>query len=154
MEVVSLLAGEPFTDRPRCVDPAVSAYLRALNDLLGHADRQRLAPYAPRCVDTRAGRALTRRRRGLCLAFAGARSPLLARVRIAVLIGVVPALRLTDGAGELAARAAVAERDVDAALGLLEALLAEGGHGAPLSPAPPPPGSEAPPLPDPVAVGA
>ena len=138
MELTSQLARERFTDRPRCVDPVVGAYLRTFNDRVGHRARQALVPYAPRCVGTRGVREVTRARRDLCLAFAGVRvvgrgaagralARLGARARIAVWIGVRPALRLCDGAGELAARSAVAARDVDAGFGLLDALLAEGG---------------------------
>ena len=54
MELASMLAGERFTDKPRCVDPVLAAFLRAFNDRLDHFDRQRLLPYASRAVGTRA----------------------------------------------------------------------------------------------------
>jgi len=139
MELASMIADERFTDRPRCVDPAIGAYLRAFNDRLGHADRQRLVPYAPRCVGTvRDGRRVRRARRDLCLEFAGvrvlgrgwaARRLALAatRFRVAVLIGVRPAMSSCAAGGELAARAAFdRRRDEAGGFGLLDALLAEG----------------------------
>jgi hypothetical protein len=138
MEVASMLAGERFSDRPRCVDPVLAAYLRAFNDRLGHADRQSLFPFAALAVGTRAGRAAARRRRDRCLAFAGVdvrghdpivRAVLLTvvRLRLLVLVGVSAALRLRDGSAELAARSVLAHGgDVDAGFGLIEELLAEG----------------------------
>ena len=35
MELASMLAGEPFTDRPRSVSRTIAAFLRVCNDLLG-----------------------------------------------------------------------------------------------------------------------
>jgi hypothetical protein len=52
LEVVSLLAGEPFSDDPACASPILGDYGRALNDALPDARRQRLIPYAPRIVGT------------------------------------------------------------------------------------------------------
>ena len=34
MEYTALLAGEPFSDRPECVDPTLAAILRSANDSL------------------------------------------------------------------------------------------------------------------------
>ena len=33
MELASLLAGEPFTDRPACASPVIAAFLREYNDI-------------------------------------------------------------------------------------------------------------------------
>lgn len=153
MELASMLAGEAFSDRPRCVDPVIGAYLRTFNDRIGHAERQRLVPYAQRCVGTRGSRRLTSARRDLCLHYAGvrvlARNPaaralalLGARARVAALVGLRPALRLATGAGELAGRAIAAERDTEAGLGLLDALLHEGATPA-SRPGPPAQGAAA-----------
>lgn len=136
MELASMLAGERFSDRPRCVDPVIGAFLRAYNDRLGYVRRQGLYPFAARAVGTRRGRRLTRRRRDLCLAWAGllagdagtvSRRLALWRARawIALVLGVAPALRLGGGAGIYAARRAVASDDHDGALALLDALLRE-----------------------------
>jgi hypothetical protein len=138
MELASMLAGERFTDKPRCVDPVLAAYLRAFNDRLGHRDRQRLMPYAARVVGTRAGRGRRRERMRMCLAFAGLRSPTLARLRFALVLGLRWGLRAEAGAAEHAARLAIAEDRVEAGFGLLEALIG---------------GSEPAPLPGPVVLG-
>ena len=36
------VAGEPFSDRPRCADPVIATFLRAFNDRLGHDAGDRL----------------------------------------------------------------------------------------------------------------
>ena len=160
VELASLLARERFSDRPRCVCRVIAAFLRAWNDRVGYADRQRLLPYAERIVGSREDRATTRMRRDFCLIWAGAdlsRGPVrrfLARAgmrwRIAVLIGLRPALRLNEGAAELAARTVFAELGPGAVFRLLDGLLSAG------QPRPDAGGSrlEAPPLPDPVAAAA
>jgi hypothetical protein len=50
LEYTSLLAGEPFSDSPGCVDRELAAVLRHANDLLGDADRPRLVPLLGRAV--------------------------------------------------------------------------------------------------------
>lgn len=156
MELAALLAGERFSDRPRCVCPVIAAFLRAWNDRLGYADRQRLLPCAEMILDSRSDRATTRLRRDFCLVWAGADlsggigrrfgARVLLRWRIAVLVGLRPALRLDEGAAELAARTVFAELGSGAAFRLLEGLLSAGDQaGAD------PSGLEAAPLPDPVA---
>jgi hypothetical protein len=52
MEAVAYLAGEPHTDRPKCVSPVLGAYGRALNDILPQDRRQQLIPLIPRIVGT------------------------------------------------------------------------------------------------------
>jgi hypothetical protein len=42
MEYVSVLAGERFTDRPRCTHPAVAALAWQVNDAVSHEARQEL----------------------------------------------------------------------------------------------------------------
>jgi hypothetical protein len=123
MELASMLAGERFSDEPRCVDPVLAAYLRALNDRLGHHDRQRLLPYASRAVGTAGGRAAQRKRLRTCLQFAGLRSHFAARARFALLLGTPWALRLRKGSGEYAARQAIAQNRIEDAFGLLDQLV-------------------------------
>ena len=118
-----MLAGERFSDEPRCVDPVLAAYLRAFNDRLGHRDRQRLMPYAARAVGTRAGRRRRRERARLCLAFANLQSTLLARVWIGVRLGLRWSLRWETGAAEHAARVAIADDRVEAGFRLLDDLI-------------------------------
>lgn len=55
MEAVSVLAGEPFSDRPTCVSPVIAEFLRAWNDTLDDDDRQRLKTFIPLVVGTNAG---------------------------------------------------------------------------------------------------
>jgi len=50
VELASMLAGEPFSDRPLSVCPAIAAYLRAVNDLVEDEDRRLLFPYAAAIV--------------------------------------------------------------------------------------------------------
>jgi hypothetical protein len=146
VELASVLAKEKFSDRPRCVCPVIAAFLRGWNDRATHVERQLLAPYATRIVGSRGGRSVTRARRDLCLEFAGAgpaRSPAqraLARIgmrlRIAVYCSVEAALRLNEGAGDYASRLVAVEGDGEAALELLDALLAVGAPAPGHPPAP------------------
>src|SRR5688572_28204125 len=71
VELASILAGEDFSDRPRCVCEVLAAFLRNWNDRAGYADRQRLLPYADRLIRTAGDPAATSRRRGICLAWTG-----------------------------------------------------------------------------------
>ena len=41
LEYTALLAGEPFSDEPACVDRQLAAVLRRANDVLSDADRRR-----------------------------------------------------------------------------------------------------------------
>jgi hypothetical protein len=52
MELASMLAGEPFSDHPSSVSPAIAAFLRAYNDMLDDERRQDLYEYAARTVGT------------------------------------------------------------------------------------------------------
>jgi hypothetical protein len=148
VELASLLADEPFGDRPRCVDPVIGAFLRGWNDRAAYADRQRLRPYAERIVGSRASPAITRQRRDICLEWAGANlyrgralralARLRMRVRIAAFCGLPEAFRLGEGAGEYAARVLFGRRDVEGAFVLLDAMLSLGDEPAEGSaPAPP-----------------
>src|SRR3954454_24226 len=50
LEYTALLAGEPFSDSPACVDRELAAVLRHANDVLADADRPRLVPLLGRAV--------------------------------------------------------------------------------------------------------
>ncbi|WP_116451837.1 hypothetical protein [Blastococcus litoris] len=50
LEYTSLLAGEPFSDEPRCVDEELAAILRGANDKLANRDRHRLVPLLGRAI--------------------------------------------------------------------------------------------------------
>ena len=138
LELASMIAEEPFSDRPRCVCVVISAFLRSWNDRSSHAERQRLRPYARRVVGSRARRSVTRRRRDICLTWAGADltgnwvSRALRRfgmrLRILALCGLRPALRLNEGAGEFASRVVFSRYDSEAGLRLVGTLLEVGSE--------------------------
>ena len=84
-----MLAGEPFSDRPRCISPAIGGLLRAYNDLVDDDLRQDLYGVVSDVVGSRGtpqverarvrrvvqwGREM-RRRRGLSLMLLPAREP-------------------------------------------------------------------------------
>jgi hypothetical protein len=50
MELASMLANEPFSDRPQCVSPPIAAFLRCYNDRLDDRRRQDLYEYASKVV--------------------------------------------------------------------------------------------------------
>jgi len=157
VELASVLAKEKFSDRPRCVCPVIGAFLRGWNDRATYTERQRLTPYAARIVGSRGGRLVTRARRDLCLEWAGAdlthgparrglaRTGM--RLRIAVYSSLDAALRLNEGAGDYASRVAAVRGDADAALELLDALLAVGipADRGPIAPSVPVSGNGHPP---------
>jgi hypothetical protein len=66
MELASMLAGEPFSDRPRSVCRTLAALLRAANDHLGNRARQELYRYAAESVGTAGDPAASRRRLAVC----------------------------------------------------------------------------------------
>ena len=50
MEYTSVLAGEPFTDSPRCVDAELAAVLRGANDMLSDDERPAMVPLLGRAI--------------------------------------------------------------------------------------------------------
>jgi hypothetical protein len=66
MELASMLAGEPFSDRPATVCPIVGAFLRAYNDAVDDNRRQDLYAYASGAVGTQASWPLVRLRARRC----------------------------------------------------------------------------------------
>ena len=52
MEYVSVLAGEPWSDRPECTHPVLAHEARTANDLASDADRHRLVPLVGRLFGT------------------------------------------------------------------------------------------------------
>jgi hypothetical protein len=54
MELASMLAGEPFSDRPRSVCPVIGSLLRAYNDRIDDCRRQDLYAYAAKVIGSRA----------------------------------------------------------------------------------------------------
>jgi hypothetical protein len=138
LELASVMARERFSDRPRCVCAVIAAFLRGWNDRSGHAERQRLRPYARRIVGSRSRRSVTRRRRDICLTWAGADLTgnwvsraihrLGMRLRILALVGPREALRLNEGTGELASRVVFSQYGSEAGLRLVDTLLVVGSE--------------------------
>ncbi|MGY1594557.1 hypothetical protein ACI79D_21485 [Geodermatophilus sp. SYSU D00708] len=64
MEYTALLAGEEFTDEPRCVDADLALVLRIANDRLPDADRHRLVPLLGRAIGLRVERPVRSSGRG------------------------------------------------------------------------------------------
>ena len=64
MEAVAYVAGEPWSDKPECACPIISAFLRSWNDALPtDADRDRLLKsLIPKLVNTRGDKALEEKR--------------------------------------------------------------------------------------------
>jgi hypothetical protein len=69
MELASMLAGEPFSDRPASVCPVIGGFLRAYNDRIDDERRQDLYRYASEVVDTRTTPDVERARERRCLAW-------------------------------------------------------------------------------------
>ena len=136
VELASMIGGEKFTDRPKCVCPVIGSFLRCWNDHAGYADRQRLQPYASRVVGTGGHRRISRIRRDICLSHAGANldrrllgrvaSRLRMRFRIFWAVGFFPAIWLKEGAGAYAARVGFSRDGSDQAFALLDRLLEVG----------------------------
>ena len=143
LELVSLMAQERFSDRPRCVCVVIAAFLRSWNDRSGHAERQALRPYARRVVGSRSRRSVTRRRGDICLTWAGADLTghwasrairrLGMRLRILAVLGVRPALRLNEGAGEFASRVVFSRYESATGLRLVDTLLQVGSELEPVT---------------------
>jgi hypothetical protein len=55
MEAVAYVAGEPWSDHPKCASPMLTEFLIRLNDRLSHENRQLLKPYIVRLVETNTG---------------------------------------------------------------------------------------------------
>jgi len=54
MEIVSALAGEPWSDRPQCVSPVITSFCISWNDALGDEERDRLLkPFLTKMIGTR-----------------------------------------------------------------------------------------------------
>jgi hypothetical protein len=55
MEAVAYVAGEPFSDHPKCASRVLTDFLIGLNDRWSADDRQLLKPFIPRLVGTNTG---------------------------------------------------------------------------------------------------
>jgi hypothetical protein len=70
MELASMLADEPFSDRPHSSSPVIGAFLRTYNDGVDDERRQDLYPLAALIVGTAGGRRVEAERASRCLEFA------------------------------------------------------------------------------------
>jgi hypothetical protein len=70
MELASMLADEPFSDRPHSSSPVIGAFLRTYNDGVDDERRQDLYPLAALIVGTAGGRRVEAERASCCLEFA------------------------------------------------------------------------------------
>lgn len=148
MELASMLAGEPFDDRPACACPVIGAFLRTYNDAVDDTRRQDLRRFASLVVGTRASEPVTRRRAELCVAWAHERVAAERRSawrsrRLAHKLKL-PATPSAEDCGSMAARAAASllrrgdDRPHQAALAFVERLAEvrePGTTGPRLSPA-------------------
>jgi hypothetical protein len=70
MELASMLAGEPFSDRPATVCPVIAGFMRAYNDRVDDDRRQDLYRYAAEVVGSRAAPEIEHARERRCLEWA------------------------------------------------------------------------------------
>jgi hypothetical protein len=118
MELASMLAHEPFSDRADSISATIGAFLRTYNDGLDDVRRQDLYPVAAAVVGTAARRAVERERGNRCLAFARQHGARLAGRRAAL------GLATPEATGAWAARAALEAGAHDEALSLVDELVA------------------------------
>jgi hypothetical protein len=86
MEMVAYVAGEPWSDHPKCACPVITSFLIRWNDDLPDADRTRLIkPLIPKVADTRSTKAVEERRSFMALDW-------LIREHTPAWLGLVPAL--------------------------------------------------------------
>ncbi|HKG39828.1 MAG TPA: hypothetical protein VKB25_12635 [Conexibacter sp.] len=132
MELASMLAGEPFSDRPATVCPVIAGFMRAYNDRVDDDRRQDLYRYAAEVVGSRAAPEIEHARERRCLEWADT----MRRQRPRPLRwmgrgggpGAVDRRLGLDAAGTYAARAIRrhGERTHTAALALVDELIAMG----------------------------
>jgi len=125
MELASMLAGAPFSDRGAFASSVIGAFLRVYNDGLDDAARQDLYVYAAKVAGTR-GR--ERKRARMCRRWAGRRDSWSMRW---------PAASSCEKAGVIAARVALSDTSPAgrrAAMAFLDELIAV-HRKAPTSPA-------------------
>jgi hypothetical protein len=131
MELASMLAGEPFSDRPASVCPVIAGFMRAYNDRVDDERRQDLYRYASEAVGTRATPEIEYMRERRCLEWAEAmrrqrRRPLRWVARSGP--GSVDRRLGLDAAGTYAARSIRrhGDRTHAAAIALIDELIAMG----------------------------
>src|SRR5690242_6160352 len=124
MELASMLADEPFSDRPASVSPTIGAFLRTYNDGLDDDRRQDLYSVAAAIVGSTRRRAIERQRVNLCLEFAVTHHGRTPASRASL------ALATPEPAGAWAAMAALESGAHEEALKLVDELVALGTRRA------------------------
>ena len=127
MELASMLADEPFSDRPRCVDPVIAGFMRTYNDGIDDRRRQDMLPLASEAVGSRDVAGVQAERARMCLRWAQLRHEERRRGprRLLPPRPLLPDGRLgDDAAGTLAGRLAVKDASRRRADGAHEAALA------------------------------
>jgi hypothetical protein len=120
MELASMLAHEPFSDRSPSISPTIGAFLRTYNDGLDDERRQDLYAVAAAVVGSAGRRSTERRRVNACLAFALAHGTGIPASRASL------ALATPEPAGAWAAMTALESGAHEAALALVDELVALG----------------------------
>lgn len=138
MELASMLAGEPFSDRPASVCPVIAGFMRAYNDRVDDERRQDLYRYAAEVVGTRSTPDVERARERRCLEWAEGMRRQRPRPLRWIARGSATSVdrRLgLDAAGTYAARSIRrhGERSHAAALALVDELIALGRQAGPLA---------------------
>jgi hypothetical protein len=124
MELASMVAHEPFSDRSPTISPTIGAFLRTYNDGLSSERRQDLYAAAALVVGSARGRKIERRRIALCLDFALSHGTGWTPSPRASLAMATP-----EPAGTWAAMAALETGAHQDALALIDELVALGRHG-------------------------
>jgi hypothetical protein len=136
MELASMLAGGPFTDRPKSACRVIGAFLRAYNDAVDDERRQGLYRCAADVVGTRAARATERARIERCVReladLRGRRAPVWRRALGRALRGLDSGGHLTAPFAQLARALASSDGGQERALALVDELA-----GIQVPPAPP-----------------
>lgn len=141
-ELVSMLAGERYSDRPKCSCPALTAFLRGYNDGLDDDRRQDLIALAPELVGTRRGEAWTTARGDELVGLAWSFERRVGPVRLGPVMNFPRRLEQYEAAGHHLGRCASQQPDCHAqVLGTLRRLagsgsVAEVAGGAPAPPVP------------------
>jgi hypothetical protein len=127
-ELTSMLAGERFSDHPKCACPALTAFVRGYNDRIDDERRQDLYGLAAELVGSRRAEAVTRAREQALLAFAWQHRERIGPVRRFPRLNYADRLMRCEAAGDHLARCARSEPQIHAeVLATLRALIAASG---------------------------
>ena len=127
-ELVSMLAGERFSDHPKCACPALTAFLRGYNDGLDDRGRQDLYGLAADLVGTRSSERVTTQRGERLVALAWCYERRVGWLRFGPVVNYATRFHRYEAAGSHLGRCARTQpgchREV---LATLNALIAEDG---------------------------